>query len=198
MVEWPVRATAAWWLTVSARPMHSAMSLAVRWGSRPGERLRLAGVHEDLEAVGSTHDGSVVEEIRDRVGGRLALSRDRAGGHLHDAPNGELVEDDEHDALRACEYAPQPGRVAQQRSVDALALREALPGSVVLPPLPVVLDRRAVEVAELQLGEARLDQPRHVPASPRDVDGLARPQEPRRHREVHVETGELHAQSPRL
>ena len=65
-------------------------------------------------------------------------------------------------------------------------------------PGAVGIDRRAFEVADLQLIEAGFDQDGHPPAVQGDFDCLLRPWQGRPDREIDVQIGELRAKGARL
>ena len=67
------------------------------------------------------------------------------------------MQDDERDWFRAREQAFQAAPVAQQCFRYGLPVREALVWVVVLLPIPIRLDRRAVQVAAIDLVQSGFD-----------------------------------------
>jgi hypothetical protein len=92
------------------------------------------------------------------------------------------------------QQAPQGVRVAPQRVVDALAMGQAVAHGVLVPPGPVRVDARAVEVAGADLVEAGFDQGGHRPAVQGEFDRLLGSEQARADREIDVEAGELRAE----
>ena len=71
--------------------------------------------------------------------------------------DGDLVADDEDPPLRSREQALVGVGVAPGRVVQALAAREGVRARVLRLPGPVVVDRPALELADVDVVEQRLD-----------------------------------------
>ena len=65
-------------------------------------------------------------------------------------------------------------------------------------PCPVVVDRLALEVADVDVVEERLDVERHAPSAERELGRLARSTEARMDAEVERDPGELGPEAGRL
>src|SRR5207245_2353726 len=82
-----------------------------------------------------------------RVRGAVELVR--AGGRVERVPDRDLVADDEDRPLGPLEEAAEGADVAAGHVVEALAAGERLVSAVHTLPGPVVLDRAALELADV-------------------------------------------------
>ena len=96
------------------------------------------------------------------------------------------------------EQAPGSRRVASCGVVEALAAGEGLVAPVGMLPRAVLVERRAVEVADVDVVEERLDDERNLAARERDLGGLERAAEPRVHAGVERNVRELEPELARL
>ena len=103
----------------------------------------------------------------------------------------DLVADDEDASLGSRQQALEPSRIAPCSVVEALAAREGLVAPVRVLPGAVVLDRLALEVAEVDVVEERLLEQRHAAGRDRDLGGTPRPLEARVHAEVERDVRDL-------
>jgi hypothetical protein len=87
------------------------------------------------------------------------------------------VADDEHRGLRALEQAAEAGGVPAGGVVEALTAGEGNVTRMVVLPGAVLLERRAVEVADVDVVEERLDGKRNVAPGQCDLRRLARARE---------------------
>src|SRR5258705_13227716 len=108
------------------------------------------------------------------------------------------MEHDERYWFGPREQPPQSLSDAQDRVVDAFPLRQALPRWVTILPGPVLIERRAVIGARLDLVEARFDSKGHVATAQCKLGGLLRTPEPRGNSHIDAEALNLRAKLPRL
>jgi hypothetical protein len=128
-------------------------------------------VLRDIQAPGGTPDCVLVEQVRDRVGKvRARPGRGVGSSRRDDMPEGEFVGDDEDDRSGSGQEPAQRARVPPQRLIGALAMGQPVAVRVLAEPVPVGLDRLAVEIASPDLIEAGFGKDRYGPAAQRDAD----------------------------
>ncbi len=113
---------------------------------------------ELLDVLCGTHERVCVEEIRRRIRdlmlGRVEVGR--AGRSVERIAHRDLVADDEDRLLGPLDQPPAGARVPPAGVVEALAAGEWVAPQMVLLPGAVRLDRRALEVADVDVVEERL------------------------------------------
>src|SRR5258708_22674986 len=108
------------------------------------------------------------------------------------------MEHDERYWFGPREQPPQSLSDAQDRVVDAFPLRQALRRWMPILPGPVLIERRAVVGARLDLVEARFDDQGHGAAAQCNPRGLMRAPEPPRNSHVDAQALHLGARRPPL
>ena len=106
--------------------------------------------------------------------------------------------DDEDPLLAAREQPFVRVGVAERRRIEALAARERVAAPVAALPRAIDLDRVALELADVDVVEQRLDLYRHVASGERDRGRLLRAPEAGVDAEVELEPGELDGEGGRL
>ena len=173
---------------------------AVDASGAAGSRLGI----EDRRAAADPRRGALepflVEEVRDTVRdlvhGTVELVRPRRG--VDGVADGDLVAHDEDSLLGAREEVLVCEGVTPCGVVEALATRKGVGARVCSLPRPVVLDRPAFEVADVDVVQKRLDLERHVPSCQRELGRLARATEARVNAEIERDPGELGSEAGRL
>ena len=97
-----------------------------------------------------------------------------------------------------CDELSECSRVAAGGVVQALAARERIVARVRVLPDVVIVARLALELADRDVVEQRLDVERQRAAGERDLGRLPRPPEPRADAALDLKTGQLEAERARL
>jgi hypothetical protein len=150
-----------------------------------------------LQARRGLLHGTLPKQIDRRIIEGVGRQR-RARRGLGDPSQREFVDDDQHDALRSGQQAPECRCVAYPRFVDALSIREPLGRGVAVLPRPVVLEGTSVQVSGLDLIEPRLDQERNRPSAHRERCGLLGAPETGGNGQLDIQTGYLRSEPARL
>ena len=99
--------------------------------------------------------------------------------------------DDENSAFGPRKQVAERLRVAERGVVEALAPGKRLVAAMLVLPGPVFLERRALELADVDVVEQRLDDSRDGLPGERELGRLERAAETRVHAEVDRQGGEL-------
>src|SRR5947207_708697 len=153
-----------------------------------------------LDPGGRLLDRCTAEEerrrIRNRVNGTVEIAR--FSDRIQRVADRDLVADDERAPVRPREQSAVRLGVAERRLDEALATWKAVAPDVLALPGVVLVDRLALEVADVDVVEERLLDDRHASSVHRDLRGLNRPAEPRVQADVERERSNLEPEQRRL
>src|SRR5439155_14484905 len=138
--------------------------------------IRSSGADDPLDTRCRALEALLVEEVGPRVCDLMdgAVEVVRAGRSVQRIADRDLVADDERGPVPALEQTPIGVGVATRRVVEALAARERVAACVLPFPRAIVVDRPALEVANVDVVEKRLNLERDLASCERDRRGLAR------------------------
>src|SRR5205085_10645041 len=157
-----------------------------RWAARPLEVRVLSPAYELVDARRRPRQRRLVEEVRRRVPELVdgAVEVVRAVRGVEAVAERDLVADDEDLLLRPCEEPPEAFRIPARGVVEALAAGERVRAGVNALPGAVLVDRHALELADVDVVEERLDDHRHLAVADRERRRLEGPPEARPDAEV--------------
>src|SRR5262249_963162 len=155
---------------------------------------------ELLDPRGSVGESLLVEQerrrVRDRVDGPVQIVR--AAGRVERVADWNFVTHDQHLLVWTLEQLAVGLPVPTGGVVEAFGARKALGARPPAFPVAVLVDRPALELADLDVVEERLLHERKIASFEGDMPGFERPSETRVHAGVDRLAAELQAEQRRV